>query len=117
MTIAFIPWVTAVLAESLRSGPERELAVTIYLVVLVAMAWMFNAVWFTARAFGFTRDDLDPRQCRTISRSYPLGAGVMTIALLISLVSSLASLLVYVLLVAFYIVKGPEAQLRRPQTP
>jgi uncharacterized membrane protein len=113
MTIAFIPWVTAVLAESLRSGPEAEFAVIVYLSVLVTMAWAFNAIWFTARAFGFTRDNLDPDQCRAISLSYPLGAGVMTLALLISFVSAIAAILIYTALVAFYIVKGPEAQLRR----
>ena len=113
MTIAFIPWVTAVLAESLRSGAERQIAITLYLCVLVLMAWMFNAVWFSARAFGFINYELDPDQCRAISRSYPAGAAVMTGALGVSFLSDIAAIAIYVVLVAFYVVRGPEARLRK----
>ena len=113
MTVAFVPWVTAVLAESLRAEAERQVAVNIYLFVLVATSWMFNAVWFTARAYGFIDERRDPAQCRAISRSYPTGAAVMTVALGVSFVSEIAAIAIYVVLVAFYIVIGPEARLRR----
>ena len=113
MTVAFIPWVTAVLAESLRSTDERQLAVTIYLGVLILMAWGFNGVWWVASSMELVDNELDPDQCKAISRSYPLGAGVMTVSFFVSFLNDLAAIAIYALLVVFYIVKGPEAGLRK----
>lgn len=112
MTIAFMPWVTAVLAATFRSAAQRDLTVTLYLAVLVLMGWMFNAIWFLARRMGLL-DDSDLQQVRSISRSYPLGASVMTLAFSVSMFSSLLALAIYAILMGFYIVEGPEAKARR----
>ena len=113
MTVAFIPWVTAVLAESLRSAEERQLAITIYLGVLILMAWSFNGLWWVASRMDLIDHELDPDQCKAISRSYPLGAGVMTVSFLVSFLNDVVAIAIYAALVVFYIVKGPEARLRK----
>ncbi len=113
MTVAFLPWVTAVLSESFRAGPERQIAVTVYLAVLTLMAWMYNAVWFTARKMRLIDNDTDAEQCAAISKSYPSGAAVITLAFVVSFISELAALAIYVIVVVFYILKGPEARLRK----
>ncbi|MDQ3878185.1 MAG: TMEM175 family protein [Actinomycetota bacterium] len=112
MSIAFMPWVTAVLASTFRSTEQRDLSVTLYLAVLVLMGWMFNAIWVLAKRMHLL-DESDPQQLRAISRSYPLGASALTLAFVVSMVSSLAALAIYAVVVAFYIVKGPEAKARR----
>lgn len=112
MTIAFMPWVTAVLASTFRSSEQRDVTVTLYLAVLVLMGWTFNGIWFSARRMGLV-DGSDPEQTRAISRSYPIGASVMTAAFAISIVSAVAALVIYAVLMGFYLVEGPEAKARR----
>lgn len=113
MTVAFIPWVTAVLAESLRSAEERQLAITLYLGVLILMAWAFNSVWWVASRMNLVDRAIDPDQCKAISRSYPIGAAVMTVAFFISFLNDIAAIAVYAVIVVFYLFKGPEARLRK----
>lgn len=109
MTIAFMPWVTAVLVSTFRSSEQRDLTVTLYLAVLVFMGWTFNGIWFSARRMGLV-DDSDPVETEAISRSYPVGAPVMTAAFAVSIVSAVAALVIYAVLMGFYLVEGPEAR-------
>jgi hypothetical protein len=58
-------------------------------------------------------DSSNPPETDPISRSYFIGASVMTAAFAVSIVSAVASLIIYAVLMGFYIVEGPEARARR----
>ena len=88
MGISFLPFPTAVLAEYLPSLADRRTAVVLYGTTLVAIAVLFNWVWWTGigdpRLLG---EQVDLEGLRTISRRYRLGPAGYLAALALAPVS------------------------------
>jgi uncharacterized membrane protein len=74
MTIAFLPFPTAVLAEYLSNPQMRVEATVFYGLALVLTAVGFNVVWFFGvRGRRLLGDSIDEAGVRTISARYRLG--------------------------------------------
>ena len=106
MTVAFIPYPTAVVARYMRTGDARAAAV-LYGITMTAMAISFNVLWqYAARGYRLLAADADRREVAGITRSYWPGAFLYAGATAIALVSATASVILFILLALFYVLSS-----------
>jgi uncharacterized membrane protein len=105
LCIAFIPFPTRVLAQTVRTGEGRWAAV-LYGVVLTLTAAFFNALWLYAVHGGLLREDADPRVVSGITRSYRPGVPLYLTATLVGLASAAASASLYTAIALFYVLSS-----------
>jgi uncharacterized membrane protein len=78
MAVAFLPFATSVLAESLRSGHDRRTAVVFYGIAFDVTALTFNAVWQYARRHRLLGEGLDGADATAIGRRFQLALAWLT---------------------------------------
>ena len=113
MTIAAVPFTTALVAENLRDADTRTLAAVVYGGLMVAVAIMFNVVWrYAARGRRLLAPDANPDAVEAINRSYVLGPIAYGTATLLALANPWFSLAIYAGLAIFYTLPGttPRAE-------
>ena len=103
MCIAFVPFPTRLVAEHVRDSTARDAALA-YGFTLTTTAVFFIIVWFyAARGGRLLHEDADPRVVAGIWRSYLPGPWVYLSATLIAFASSWASVILFLLIPAFYV--------------
>jgi uncharacterized membrane protein len=103
MTISFLPYPTAVLAEHLPDADSRMPAAVFYGATLVVTAISFNVLWWAGR--GRRRligADVHPDGMRTITLRYGLGPLLYATATAVAFVSVWASLSIHLALALMY---------------
>jgi uncharacterized membrane protein len=115
MTIAFLPWPTAVVARYLRDPDQRTAATFTYGATMVAIAIMFNVVWWYATTRNLLVRGLDPAAVRKASRNYLIGPTVYGAATLLALWNPFISLAIYAALAVYWLLPGtgPRSALLR----
>ncbi|MDP9343662.1 MAG: TMEM175 family protein [Actinomycetota bacterium] len=107
MTIAAVPFTTALVAEHIRDSDTRTLAAVLYGGLMVAVAIMFNLVWrYAARGRRLLDPAADATAIEQINRSYVLGPIAYGTATLLALVNPWISLALYASLAVFYMLPG-----------
>jgi len=113
LTVIFIPFPTALLAEHLKSGEDETLAAVVYSGAFVAMSVAYGILWtyITHR-----RERLGVRltddEVRRISRRFMVGNPVYVIQLIVAFISPALVLVINAALAVYYMVVGmqePEA--------
>jgi uncharacterized membrane protein len=105
--IAFIPFPTRLLAESILRPEDVQAAALAYGVVLTLTAVMFNALWwYAARGNRLLRADADQRTVDGISRSYLPGPFLYGAATAIALINPYVSAALYCALALFYVLES-----------
>ena len=108
MAIAIIPFPNAVLAEYLVEPELRGVAAGLYGVAMIALAVMFNLVWwYVARHPSLLRPDCDRAALRKVLRSYLMGPVAYGVALAISFVAPLVTVALYAAIPLGYLFEGP----------
>jgi uncharacterized membrane protein len=105
MCIAFTPFPTRVVAEHAQSGDDRKAAAFLYGATFTLTAICFFAVWIYGSR-RLLRPDADRREVTGITRSYLPGAPTYATAMLVSLVSPIASLIIYGVIAIFYAISS-----------
>jgi uncharacterized membrane protein len=106
MCIAFVPFPTRLVAEHVRDSSARDAALA-YGFTLTITAVFFNVVWFyAARGGRLLREDADPRVVAGISRTYLPGPWIYLTATLVAFASSWASVVLYLLITAFFVIES-----------
>jgi uncharacterized membrane protein len=115
MTIAFLPWPTALVARYLRDPDNRAAATFTYGATMVAIAIMFNVVWWYASTRNLLVRGLDPAAVRKASRNYLAGPTVYGVATLLALWNPFISLAIYAALAVYWLLPGtgPRSALLR----
>jgi uncharacterized membrane protein len=105
MVVAFSPFPTRVLAETLRSG-DRAGAFA-YGLTFTLMAICYAALWFYA-ALGrrLLAEDADPRVVSGISRSYLPGAVMYGLATLAALLSAYLAVAIFAAIALFFVLES-----------
>ena len=119
MTIAFLPWPTALVAEYIRDADGRHVAAAVYGLTMVAIAVMFNVVWWYASSRGrLLVDGLDPAAIAKASRNYLVGPIVYGVAVLVAPWNAFVSLSIYAALAVYWLLPGtgPRATGHAPAT-
>jgi len=107
MTIAFLPWPTALVAEYIRDPDGRRVAAVVYGLTMVAIAVMFNVVWLYASREGrLLREQIDAETLNRTYRSYLLGPIVYGSAVIIALFAPVVSLSIYAALGVYWLLPG-----------
>jgi uncharacterized membrane protein len=106
--IAFVPHPTAIVAEYLKSASEHRGAMFIFSGTWLMIAVMINLLWLSARRHDLVVHGLDRAVVRGITRRYLLGIPLYGLALVLSLVSFEATMLVYILVGIYYSLPGPD---------
>jgi uncharacterized membrane protein len=105
MCISFTPFPTRVVAEHAQSDADRKAAAFLYGTTMTLTAICFFAVWIYGSR-RLLRPDADRREVSGITRSYLPGTPTYGTATLISLVSAVASLIIYGLLAILYAISS-----------
>ena len=112
LCIAFLPFPTAVVAESIGSDAERA-AVVFYGACFTVTAVFFSLIWwYPTRDRRLVDRRVDPRTLASISRRFLVGAPIYLLATLIGLLSAGLSLAIFLLLAVYYILPGTSTARR-----
>ena len=107
MTIAFLPWPTALVAAHIRDPSGRKVGAVVYGLTMVAIAVMFCVVWFYASRDGrLLSADVDREMLSRTYRSYLVGPIVYGAAVVIALIAPLVSLSIYAALAVYWLLPG-----------
>jgi len=108
MAIAIIPFPNALLAEYTLEPQLRSVAAAVYGLAMLALAILFNVVWWYAGGRGrLMRDDCDDAKVRKVLNSYLIGPILYLTGVILALVQPIASLVLYFLIPLGYLVEGP----------
>lgn len=103
MNVAFLPFVTSVIALALRTGDGQRTAVVLYGSTLVVGGVFFNAVWAWARRGHRLLDpDLSATSARRIGRGFLAGPVLYLVGTLLGAAIPLAGLVVFAALILVY---------------
>jgi uncharacterized membrane protein len=111
MAIAIIPFPNALVAAHLLQPKLRGVAGAVYGVASLALAVMFNAVWWYAYRRGLFKPGCDPKALRKVLTSYLVGPVFYSVAIALSFVAPLISLAMYVLIPIGYWAEGPVVRI------
>jgi uncharacterized membrane protein len=107
MTIAFLPWPTALVAAYIRDPAGRRVAAVVYGLTMVSIAVMFNLVWLYAAGRGrLLVPGIDPAAIARTNRSYLMGPIVYGLAAVIALANAFVSLAIYAALAVYWLLPG-----------
>jgi uncharacterized membrane protein len=115
MTIAALPWPTALIADYIRDSAHRPVATLVYGGTMVSIAIMYNVVWRFAVRRNLLRPDVDPEGIRRASRGYLAGPTVYAAITLLALINAWVSLLLFALFALYWLlpVSGPRPGMLR----
>jgi uncharacterized membrane protein len=114
LTVVFIPFSTALMAEHLKSGADENVAAAVYAGTLMAMSVAFGVLWSyitTHReALGV---ELSDDEVRGITRAFQLGNPFYAVAVIVAFISPAIVLVIAGLMALYYMVAGmrsPDAR-------
>ena len=118
LTIAALPWPTALVAEHIREEEARTVAAAVYGGLMFAIAVMFNVVWrYAARGLRLLLPDVDPVALRHVHRSYLSGPITYGAAALIAFANAWVSLGIYAALALYWLLPGSGVRIDRLRPP
>jgi uncharacterized membrane protein len=107
LTIAFLPWPTALLAEYARDPEGRTAAAMVYGATMFLIAVMFNLVWrYAGGRHRLLFPGVSEKMVRRTNNSYLLGPTIYGSATLIALLNPLISLAIYAALAIYWLLPG-----------
>ena len=105
MVVAFSPFPTRVLAETMRTGGKA--GAFDYGLIFTIMSLCYAALWFYAAHGGrLLRPDADSRAVSGISRSFAPGSLMYAAAMLSSLLSAYVAVALYAAIALFYMLES-----------
>jgi uncharacterized membrane protein len=103
MTISFVAYPTALLAERLASGHELNVAVAFYGLAMLLPAVTLNlTIWYASYAPGLLADGVNRTRLRADQRAYLLGPIMYAASIPLALALPIVSLGFYVVAPVFY---------------
>ena len=103
MTIAFIPFPTAVLAETIAAGSGMPIAAAFYGLTLTVVGIFVNAMWWYAVRADLLKREIGEAKVRLLTRRFALGPIAYAIAAAIGLFLPWVALAIFVGLNLFYL--------------
>ncbi len=114
MTVVFIPFSTALLAEHLKSGADEEVAAAVYSGVFLAMAISFGLLWtYIVSRRELLGVKLTHEEIRRTTVTFLIGNPFYALAVAISFISPALVLVINGLLAAYYMVAGMRSPANR----
>jgi uncharacterized membrane protein len=103
MTVAVLPWPTAMMAAYLNSGDDSHAAAAVYSLVMMLHSFSFQAIWWHLTKSGHLFDRrVDLPAARAMRKRFALGSIVYPITFGLAFVSALATLAVLFVMALYY---------------
>jgi len=103
MTITFIPFPTALLAEYLRDPAQQRTAALVYGALFTTSALLFNGTWWYAASRQLLQTTLDPAMLRGMALRYLPGPLLYLVATLSAFISAWLSVALFLAMAVFYV--------------
>ena len=102
MNVAFLPFVTAVLAAALRTGEGQAVAAVAYGLTLTVGGVFFNGIWSYARRRALLGAGTTDSAARSIERRFLVGPALYALATLIAAFIPVLGLVIFAGMILFY---------------
>jgi uncharacterized membrane protein len=107
MTVVFIPFSTALIAEHLKSGADEQTAALVYSGAFLALAVAFGVLWtYITRHRKELGVELTDAEVRRTTLVFLIGNPFYAVAVIVAFVSPAAVLVINALLALYYLVIG-----------
>jgi TMEM175 potassium channel family protein len=107
LTVVFIPFPTALLAEHLKSGADEKVAAAVYSGAFVAMSAAYTLLWtYITNRREVLGVELTDEQVRRITRRFMVGGPIYVVQLIVAFVSPAVVLAINAALAVYYMVAG-----------
>lgn len=107
MTVVFIPFSTALIAEHLKSGADEEVAALVYSGAFLAMGLAFGALWtYITRHRSDLGVELSDDEVRRTSVLFLIGNPFYAVAIAVSFISPAAVLVIIAAVAVYYMFAG-----------
>jgi TMEM175 potassium channel family protein len=107
LTVVFIPFATALIAEHLKSGADEEVAALVYSGAFLALAIAFGVLWtYIARHRASLGVELSDAEVRRTTMVFLIGNPFYAVAVAFAFISPAAVLVINALLALYYLVVG-----------
>lgn len=114
MSVAFIPFPTALLADYIEAGHDGRVAAFVYSGTMTLMGLAFSGVWaHAARGGRLINDQLRPEQARAMLRRFVTGTLVYALSFGAAAISAELSLVFYAAVALFFVLRpgaAPQAE-------
>ncbi len=107
MTVVFIPFSTALMAEHLKSGADERVAAIVYALAFLAMALAFNLFW--TYVIKHRRDlgvEISDNEVRSMTVGFLIGTPIYVVAVGMAFISPAVVLIMIGAVAAYYMVAG-----------
>jgi uncharacterized membrane protein len=114
MTVVFIPFSTALLAEHLKSGADEEVAAAVYSGAFLAMAISYGLLWtYITNRREHLGVKLTDEEIRRTTVTFLIGNPFYALAVVVSFTSPAVVLVINGLLAVYYMVAGMRSPAAR----
>ena len=117
MTVALIPFATALLSEYLTHGGPSHVAAAAYSAVITLMGAAFGALWiYASREGGLLVPGFPRAELPRLTRRFVIGTPVYALTIGIAFLSAVACLVVHALLAMYYALSRRGGGMAAPET-
>jgi TMEM175 potassium channel family protein len=107
MTVVFIPFATALMAEHLKSGADEKVAALVYALAFFAMGIAFNVFWtYVVKHRRELGVEISDGEVRRMSVGFMIGSPLYAVAVITAFISPAAVLVIIGVVAAYYMVAG-----------
>jgi uncharacterized membrane protein len=107
MTVVFIPFSTALMAEHLKSGADEKVAALVYALAFLAMGIAFNLFW--AYIVKHRRElgvEIPDEEVRRMSVGFMIGSPIYVVAVIMAFISPAVVLIIIPAVAVYYMLAG-----------
>jgi uncharacterized membrane protein len=107
MTVVFIPFSTALMAEHLKSGADEKVAAAVYALAFLAMGIAFNLFWtYIVKHRRQLGVEIPDEEVRRMSIGFMIGSPLYAVAVITAFISPAVVLIIIGAVAAYYMVSG-----------
>ena len=107
MTVVFIPFSTALMAEHLKSGADERVAAVVYALAFLAMGIAFNVFWtYIVKHRRELGVEIPDEEIRHMSVGFMIGSPMYVVAVAMAFISPAVVLIIIGGVAAYYMVAG-----------
>ena len=107
MTVVFIPFSTALMAEHLKSGADEKVAAVVYALAFLAMGIAFGLFWtYIVKHRRELGVEIPDEEVRRMSVGFMIGNPLYAVAVVMAFISPAVVLVIIGAVAAYYMVAG-----------
>jgi uncharacterized membrane protein len=107
MTVVFIPFSTALMADHLKSGADEKVAALVYALAFLAMGIAFNLFWtYIVKHRRELGVEIPDEEVRRMSIGFMIGSPIYLVAVIMAFISPAVVLIIIPAVAVYYMLAG-----------